>query len=664
MEKNLTVKEVAKLKNCSAQYVRKLISDGKLNFITENCKGNNKKKFLISVDDLPDDLRTKYYRELNKNVMYKAIEQNQLQECYQSYEDFTADERNQIDLWVKILSFWQENRLIFDKKVMADEQIIGAINLKLKKDGYNLVVSQSMLYRKYNHYKNGDLKSLIGKSGGHNKGKSIIDDRVWQGFLAFYLDDRRPTLSDVYKSTKLWTSEFYPELYDSLPSEMTFRRHLKSDVPEAIIQYLRYGEKALKDKCLPYIERLYDDLKVNDVWVTDNHTLDIQTAYDDRDGLHRLYITGFFDAKSGILTGWNITDNPSVNSTIFAMRHGIKRTGTLPKVIYSDNGSEFMSYDYAGRGRRKKTPEKTLDYSMTILGRLGIELKIAQVRNARAKPIERFFLDFKNHISKMITSYTGGNVTERPESLKKRIKNGEVPVDSEIRTIINEMVELENANLYGGSEKKYKGLTKIEVYNRCVKDTTMIRVSDNDLNLMLMRTATVQKVKRRGVKITVSSEDVWYMSEDTWLMQGKEVYVRYDPTDLSTARIYDKDDKYIATWEVDRTLMLMFMENDAVQLADANKKLAQNLKAVKQYAKDMFEAMRPETKIDMLDVKIRRHHELARDGKLVLEQSNAISIRRNEEKYVYDNAELKKTGTDAAVIIDINKMNKNLERKK
>ena len=189
----------------------------------------------------------------------------------------------------------------------------------------------------------------------------------------------------------------------------------------------------------------------------------------------------------------------------------------MPKVIYSDNGSEFMSYDFGGRGRRSKSEKKEMDYSKTILGRLGIELKIAQVRNARAKPVERFFLDFKNHISKMISTYTGGNVTERPESLKKRIKDGEIPYDSHIRGVIDDMVELENMAMYGGSESRYKGLTKTEVYNRCVSDTIAVKINEPDLDLMLMRSETLQKIKRKGVKIRISGEDIWYSSDNMWL---------------------------------------------------------------------------------------------------------------------------------------------------
>ena len=47
-----------------------------------------------------------------------------------------------------------------------------------------------------------------------------------------------------------------------------------------------------------------------------------------------------------------------------------------------------------------------------------INMVNAIVRNAKAKTIERRFLDFKNNISKLFTTYIGGNVIERPEILK------------------------------------------------------------------------------------------------------------------------------------------------------------------------------------------------------------------------------------------------------
>ena len=69
---------------------------------------------------------------------------------------------------------------------------------------------------------------------------------------------------------------------------------------------MRDGDKAMKDKCQPYISRMYDGLHANDVWIADNHTFDIQSYDEDNGTIHRLYLTAFLDAKSGVLVGWNM----------------------------------------------------------------------------------------------------------------------------------------------------------------------------------------------------------------------------------------------------------------------------------------------------------------------------------------------------------------------
>lgn len=51
----------------------------------------------------------------------------------------------------------------------------------------------------------------------------------------------------------------------------------------------------------------------------------------------------------------------------------------------------------------------------------------AQVKNARAKIIERRFLDFKNRISKLFETYTGGNVLEKPGKSGEAAAAGKAP---------------------------------------------------------------------------------------------------------------------------------------------------------------------------------------------------------------------------------------------
>ena len=155
---------------------------------------------------------------------------------------------------------------------------------------------------------------------------------------------------------------------------------------------MRDGEKAFNDRCTPYIMRMYDKLEANDLWIADNHMLDIISL--DGETKHRLYLTAFLDAKSGVLTGWNITDSPDSQSTNLALRYGIMRFGA-PKEIYVDNGREFLTFDLGGKGHRTRKSDKNKSDPTTILERLGIKMHNVIVCNAKAKPIERTFYTVK-----------------------------------------------------------------------------------------------------------------------------------------------------------------------------------------------------------------------------------------------------------------------------
>lgn len=661
----LTVKEVAELKGCTERYIRKIIKDGKLEAQEDSDPKNNIKQYLVPVSALPEELQKKYYAKIKSDAvpivpeLKEGKKKNKKLIEKKAFDEYSAKEREEITLWCEILKEWQEVRSQYKNATEADPLFVAAMKLKYR----DLSISEDILYRKYSYYKEGELGGLLDGRGGWNKGKSTIPQEIWEGFLYYYLDDNRLPVSQCYKITQEWTRQFYPELAAELPTERTFRRKLDT-VPKAVHTLMRYGEKAMTDECITYIERLYDEIEANDVWIADNHTFDIMTKYDGKDATHRMSLTAFMDAKSGVLVGWNITDNPCSNSTIFALRHGILRFGA-PRLVYFDNGTEFLTNDIAGRGHRTKKSQIDVEKPETILSRLGIEMKNAIVRNAKAKPIERMFLTFKNSISRLFESYTGGNIMEKPESLKSKIKKGLIPTDSEIRVQIADLIDGQyNMEAYGGAEKnRYKGYTRLEVWNESIQNRVQRKAfSEEDLNLLLMRSTGYQKVKRKGVYITIAGEKIWYSCENVWEHIDKEVYVRYDPTDISTVRIYDKEDRYMDTWKVDRELMLNFIEDDQEALKTASEKVAKNKKAVKSYAKGLIANIPAEFKIDELDLRVRQAR-AAKEGMIITESKIVEPIRANEEM-----AEpLQRASGDGGAIvvpINVNKMNQNSKARK
>ena len=608
----LKVAEVAALKGCTERYIRKQIYNNKLNAIELSEASNNRKEYGIPIDTLPENLKSKYYArkrsELGlqpENKTIKSANKKTLKTIKKPLEEFTEEERGQIAFWTDILKEWLRVRDASEHKVETDKLFIA----KFKLEHPDITISEDILYRKYNAYRKNDLETLISKRGGWNKGNTGIPQHILDAFMYFYLDTRRPALSRSYQLTIEWVMEFYPENVPLIPSERSFRRQVEK-LPEAVIKLTRYGEKALSDSYIPTVERWYEDLHANDVWIADNHTFDFHTI-GEAGQIHRLHFTAFIDAKSGVMTGWNLTEQPDSHSTLLALRHGILRFG-VPKSIYVDNGSEFLTHDIGGRGHRTKKSWNKDDQPPTILDLMDIEMHNALVRNAKAKPIERTYYTFKEHVSKMIETYCGGTVLERPETWKWKIKHGIIPEDQQLRDIFETLVDGDyNVAGYGGNEKRYKGMSRIDVWNESIKETEFRKAAKTDLSLLLARTTRYQKVNKNGVSITFAGENLrYYCTEagrETWRYIGKQVYVRYDPSNLMEVRLYDKDtDRYIDTWQLDMALQLPYITDNKEDVAAAEKRIRATSKSVHEYAKGLTSSITNEQAIDFLQMSIIR----------------------------------------------------------
>lgn len=554
----LTITEASELLNLSKSRIRQLVCTGKYQ-TTPTKNARNKTIHSISLDQFTEEQQQKYYQ--SKGILNTNIEVQNAEKL----EFMSTQEREECVFWENVINEWQSfrNKENARNKSEVDELFI----TKMKLEHPELNISTSILYRKYKALKNGDLEGLIDKRGKAKKGYTKIDEHVWQVFLSFLLDQAKHPLRKCYQYTQLYIQNTAPELYEDIPAYCTFTRHVKADIPDAILTLGRDGDKAFDDRCAPYIRRTYDNMDSNDYWIGDNHTIDVIVG--DGEKTFRLYLTAFMDARSGIMTCIYITDTPSSQASIYSLRRGIKKYG-IPKNVYLDNGREFLTFDFGGSGHRKKKKDEDKFTPPPILERLGINMVNALVRNAKAKIIERRFLDFKNSISRLFATYTGGNVVEKPEILKVELKNGNIPDKEAFIKEIEELIEYYlNYEEYNGAVATDKGKRKIDVYQENLHTKTT--ATEEQLNLMMLRSTRAQKVTRRGVSLKIGGTQLDYFNNELIMqMLNKKVYLRYDPDDLSKVRVYDLDDRFIMEVESDNVAVLEYgASKDEVKLAMA-----------------------------------------------------------------------------------------------
>lgn len=292
--------------------------------------------------------------------------------------------------------------------------------------------------------------------------------------------------------------------------------------------FAREGEKALADKCAPYIERDDSLLEVGDVLVADGHPLNFQVInpFTGRPG--RATLLMFFDWASRYPAGWYLMFTENIQAVHAALRRAIRALGKMPKAVYLDNGKAFKARVFT---------ETQIDFEQAgirgLYARLGIDTHFARPYNARAKVVERFFGTF-NEVERLVPSYAGASISDKPahmhrnERLHKRLHNPHVPTVQEAQRIIRTWM------LDEYSHRRHSGINDARPVDlwQAGKGPGV----DEELLRDLMMTEEVKTVHRNG--ITLLGQHYY---DDALYGYRHPVLVRYDMLDMACVHVYTAD---------------------------------------------------------------------------------------------------------------------------
>ena len=176
METMLTCQELASLMGISYRHAKRLAETGEIK-ADRTLNANNRPKYLIPLSSLDAPLQDKYLKQHRPTAPPPApkVEAKPL-------DTYSGAEREEIAHWRRVVAEWQEYRSQPGaNKTQVDEQYILLYNLQ--HPGEEL--STDILYRKWRAVREDDLNGLIDKRGKWRKGRSSINETVWQAFLSF-----------------------------------------------------------------------------------------------------------------------------------------------------------------------------------------------------------------------------------------------------------------------------------------------------------------------------------------------------------------------------------------------------------------------------------------------------------------------------------------------
>lgn len=452
---------------------------------------------------------------------------------------FTPDKSKQIALArLDLILKWLEFRRKAKNKLQADYDFVNLHNTS-NSHLFQVIgkISRGSLHR-WHAMLGGtdDYQKLLPqyKYSGVNEYRTVLTDEEIKIFMSLLL---HPNRISIGKATALTKYKLREQGQSFIPADITFRRYAMWFKNNNYDQWVlaRDGEKALSDKVEPYIKRDASLLDVGDILVADGHKLAFQVISPFTGKPSRATLVGFLDWKSTALVGYEIMLEENVQCIASALRNAIINLDMIPKIVYQNNGRAF----------RAKYFNDDREFSELgfngLYSKLGIETVFARPYNARAKVIERFFKEFQEGFEKLLPSYVGSNIKNKPaylmrnEKLHKQIHNDFIPTLDETIKMIDMWLKFKNSQPCPNAPDK----TIAEILESRRRQNIDINLLDN-----LMLATEVKTIQRNGIRFLNCD----YFDERLYGFKSK-VLIKYNLFDLTSIKVYTTKGEYLCTAE-------------------------------------------------------------------------------------------------------------------
>ncbi len=510
-EKYITIKELAELKGVSPRAIRLSLKKYVIREIT--VKGG--KSFEILLSSIEPELQEKYYSKIVPTFTEKQLPVP---------TDFHKPNKAKIIALARLdlLNLWKKERKNQQNKTQFDNDFLGA---------YNAQVLYPEIYVKLGKVSIGTLqrwKRLLGNSNNYellipnyhyeDYSRTCLTDYEKQIFLKLLL---HPNKFSIGKAISLTQYVLKTQGVEYIPAAPTFRRFANWYKANYFDKWtlLRDGEKALKEDVIPHIKRDISKIEVGEVLIADGKRLNFQVINPFTGKPCRATLIGFLDWKSTALVGYEIMIEENTQNIASALRNAILNLGKIPKFVYLDNGRAFRGKYFVGSAKFDEIGLKG------IYEKLGITTVFANPYNARAKVIERFFLEMQESFEKLLPSYIGTNIENKPARLKRNEK-----FHSEIHW-------LEYKNSLPCPNDKSKTIQ--EMLNSVEKQEINPRELDD-----LMLAQEIKTITSQGIRFLKSD----YYNDALYGLRQK-VIIKYSLFDLSYINVYTITGKFLCRAE-------------------------------------------------------------------------------------------------------------------
>ena len=400
--------------------------------------------------------------------------------------------------------------------------------------GHTLPANVSRLKDKINRYKKDGYASLIsGKVGNSSTlkitkeaGECLIalkrsrvpvynDTQIFNEYNRIALERGwKPLMSK--RSMAQWFNrpDIEPLWYDAVHGEMA--------------AYQRYGRKHKTE--LPQ--------RRDALWYGDGTKLNLY--YRDEDGKMRTtMVYEVVDAYSEVLLGYYISDHEDFEAQYNAYRMAIQKSGHKPFEIVHDN-----------QGGHKKLNRKEGEEKEGFFDRICHIHRPTAPYSGQSKTIESIFKRFQEQELHKDWRFTGMNVTTKKANSRPNLEFVEANKDQLFTLAELKERYAEARKAWNEAPHPATGVPRIEMYERSVNEETGVVTVHDMIDIFWIWAVRPVTFTDSGIEVTIGKIKKPYEvfaapgePDHEWRRRNtyRQFYVKYDPNDLRSIRLYWKD---------------------------------------------------------------------------------------------------------------------------
>ena len=451
---------------------------------------------------LPEDVKKEY--TWNASVLNALMEE--FKRLSSSNNKLTGFRRN---LWELLLVTSEEWRPVYGHSLPGSVGRLKALINKFRPDNYSVLVS--------------------GKYGNSNTLK--IDEEPGR-FLVALKRSRVPVYTDM-QIFEEYNRVAPARGWKALKSPRSLRSWFNSPRIEPLWYDAVYGEMKAHQR---YGRKHKTELpsRRDSLWYGDGTKLNLY--YRDEGGKVRtIGVYEVMDAYSEVLLGFHISENEDYEAQYHAYRMALQTSGHKPYELVHDN-----------QGGHKKL-ERVSD---------GLLAKISHIHrptapySGQSKTIESAFGRFQSQVLHKDWRFTGQNITTKKASSRPNLEFIEANKDKLYTLAELKAKYVEARREWNEMKHPATGISRIGMYSTSVNEETEAVTARDMVDIFWVMTSRPSTFTSSGIEVTIGGKSRTYevysspgVPDHEWRRRNtyKQFYVKYDPYDFGSVRLYWKD---------------------------------------------------------------------------------------------------------------------------